>query len=148
MRMTRSIVVGLALSTAGCFGQWAGPTASPASLACSLNELSRLGYLLNSPPEGSEWQQAHRERGGGGDQIWIRIVDDGRHAPWLDLRASNWNQLTQAMQPNGDARPLFFRDGDVQEDVRRVRDVCADSRRNNVPLGSGTPHSIRRAPTF
>ena len=146
MRMTRSIVVGLAFSTAACFGQWAGPTpASPASLACSLNELSRLGYLLSSPAEGSEWQQAHRESGGGGDQIWIRIVDDGRHAPWLDIRASSWNQFPQGMQPNGDVRSLLFRDGEVQEEVRRVRDVCLESRRNNLPVPSGTPHSARRA---
>lgn len=125
MGTTRSIVVGLALSTAGCFGQWAGPkTASPASLACSLNELSRLGYLLSSPAEGSEWQQAHRERAGGGDQIWIRIVDDGRHAPWLDLRASSWSQFPQAMQATGNARPLFFRSELAQEDIRTVRNAC------------------------
>lgn len=125
MRNTRSIVVGIAVSSAGCLGQWAGPApANPASLACSLNELSRLGYLLSSPAEGSDWQQAHRERGGAGDQIWIRIVDDGRRAPWLDIQASNWNQFPQAMQPNGDARPLFFRSELAQEDVRTVRSVC------------------------
>lgn len=129
MWRTKSIVVGLAISTGGCSGQWAGPTpASPASLACSLNELSRLGYVLSSLGETSDWQQVYRERGGGADQIWIRIVDDGRHTPWLDLRASNWIQFPQVMQPNGDARPLIFRSGEVHGDVNRVRDVCENSR--------------------
>jgi hypothetical protein len=125
MRMTRSIVVGLAVSTGACLSHWGGSQpASPATLACSLNELSRLGYLLSSPSDGSDWQQAYRERGGGGDQIWIRLVDDGRHAPWLDLRASSWNQFPQGMQPNGDARPFFFRSELAQEHIRTVLDAC------------------------
>lgn len=134
MPTTRSTIVWFAVSTSGCLGQWAGsiPPANPASLACSLNELSRLGYLISSPAEDPGWQQVYRQRGGGGDEIWIRLVNDGRHAPWLDLRVNSWNQFPQPLRPNGDTRPFSIRSEQAQEDVRTVRDACEGSRKGVV----------------
>ena len=136
MRASRNLLLMSALSGAGCLGRWVAP-ASPASLACSLHELGRLGYLISARTDGSAWQQAYRGRAGGGEEIWIRLVDDGGRAAWLDARVTGWDQFPQRPQLDGDTSPFVFREwgGQGQEDVRTIRDACEPSRSRNAVAG-------------
>jgi hypothetical protein len=123
--MPGRIVFLILASLAGCLQpiQPSSPPATRGTLLCALDQLSRLGYVITPGEPGSGWQQATREHPQSGEHVWVRLVDDRRGLPWLDVRVSGWNQW---MQAEGEFRPRFFRMGSWQgqEDVRTVREVC------------------------
>jgi len=98
--------------------------ASPASLACVLSELGQRGYEIRVQSSGSLWYQAVRIRRGVGEEIWIRLVDDGARPAWLDLRASLWSQASPA--PTLDGRPIsaLATAAEGSEEMRTVRERC------------------------
>lgn len=116
------------MSVAGCAGHLVplSPPTSQSFLACSLNQFERLGYLVSPGRSGSPWYQAFRGDGGGGQEISIRMVDDGRRAAWLDVRVSKWGQLWQAPRLDDASGPVQAgRTGWLAEDdVRTVVDRC------------------------
>jgi len=113
---------------AGCFNHPfpLPPPASPRSLACVLNELGRMGYVVSMSPPGSPWYQASRSREAGGDEIWIRLVEDSLRTPWLDFRPTSWNQSSPAPIPDGQPGPVLMPPSGSQtgEDIRTVRERC------------------------
>ena len=136
MLASRKLLLVSALSGAGCLASWVAP-AGPATLACSLHELGRLGYQISMPTDGSAWQQASRARTGGGEEIWIQLVDDGRRAAWLDLRVMSWGQFPQAWPLEGDPRPVLIREwgSQGQEDIRTIREACEGRRGTTAVAG-------------
>jgi len=80
------------LPAEGCISYPEPPPATPRTLLCVIDELSRLGYSITTPDAQSEWYQAFRSRDGGGDQIWLRLTGDSLRPSQLDLRATGWAQ--------------------------------------------------------
>jgi len=136
MRPSRNFLIGCTVLGAACLGPWAAP-ATPATLECSLRELGRLGYLIGGQGDGSAWRQAYRARRAGGEEIWIRLVDDGRNPAWLDVRVTSWDQFPQRRDLVGDMRPfvLWEWSGQGQEDIRTIRDACEGPQSRNAVVG-------------
>lgn len=115
------------VTVTGCLRSFGSqpPPASPATLFCALNQLTRLGYVV-APDPGSAWNQATRVHAGIGESLWIRLVDDGRRPAWLDIRVNGWSQQPQMLPGEGEVRSNFFRMTSWQgeEDVRALRRAC------------------------
>ena len=88
MRNRRLLTASVVASGCAGLGTAPGNPASPGTFPCALLELERIGYQITAHPGGSSWHQAYRERNGG-EEIWIRLADDGRRAPWLEVRYAN-----------------------------------------------------------
>lgn len=59
-----------------------------------LGQLGQQGYVISVQSSGAHWYQAVRLRQAEGEEVWIRLVDEGSTPPWLDWRVSRWNQAS------------------------------------------------------
>jgi hypothetical protein len=131
MRLARTSFGGLGvLGVGGCLGYQPPPAsaASPRTLSCVIAELGRMDYSITMSRDGS-WYQAFRSRGAGADQLWLRLATDSRRPPWLELRATSWEQSPPSGPPTSPTEFTMVPPTatQAQEDARTALIRCSGS---------------------
>jgi hypothetical protein len=124
-RWLRAQLLGWAIAGAavGCLAHL--PPATLSTLACSLIEFRRLGYQVQESTNDSSWHRILRSSGSTSEEVWIRLVDDGRSPAWLEARVAGWNNVGPRPADNYFVPFQAWSFGSQShEDIRRVLDQC------------------------